>query len=496
MIYRKVWGLILACALTAAMITGCGGGSAVSTNESAQSTEERAADKDSAAEENADEAQEETEAAPEEAAPVNSDDTKGSASAPIGPAVDCTFVLEGKQYSMPLNINDLLADGWTTKANLDEELGGYTSTWLNLDKEGLDKNITVDMVNGSGNSKKRSDCNVSRIKVTLSMLDSISFELGNGLKPGDPQESVIEKMGQPTNTYEFDTYTEFVYGDNAKTGKISFLWGKEDPSWCHIQLEYVPAEETTTFTEVGNASVQQARSGLLRFLLKYTDESNRDNVCQYGNGFLINDQFFVTCGYLTKANEDDTEFFLDMFGIDEATFNDRLSICVLTSDGYRKAEVVMYDDTADFAILKLESGISGYKAIPLRRSDNLIPPEGCYTLGFLPAFMDEDGVITYSSEDASVFSGKIESIETVDGVKYILSNANVYDYFSGGPLVDENGNVIGIIKADLLPDELGKPRTYAAITTDILCDTLESMGIPYTNASDSSGETSPEITEP
>lgn len=242
--------------------------------------------------------------------------------------------------------------------------------------------------------------------------------------------------------------------------------------------------------ETGNTAVQQARSGIVHFEVSYVDDSGDRYPIQSGNGFLINNQHVVTCSHLTQISGETLEIFAELMGVDKDTLNNSLSIMVTGSNGTSlKAKVVKRNDTADFAILKLESGMSGYKAIPLRNSDGLVPPEDCCALGFPSVMTYEQGEISYTSRDVVVHSGKVENIATVGGIDYILSNADVSEGFSGGALVDKSGNVIGIIKTSYLPDGLGEASSYA-ISTGILCDTLDSMGISYTSASGTSGGTS------
>ena len=169
-------------------------------------------------------------------------------------AVDCSFTLEGKNYTLPFDYSTLEADGWKAAADMDEELGGMTYTSLQMQKKGIDDDyLYFDIYNGSGNKTKLKDCQVAGIEVRKQNLDNFSFALANGLKPGDDKAAVEKIMGSPTSGNEYDKYVNSFYGENRDTGQIGFVWWKDSEAKENgndsIELRYFKRVATATSTQ-------------------------------------------------------------------------------------------------------------------------------------------------------------------------------------------------------------------------------------------------------
>jgi serine protease Do len=95
------------------------------------------------------------------------------------------------------------------------------------------------------------------------------------------------------------------------------------------------------------------------------------------------------------------------------------------------AEVLRTNETRDIALLRVEQ--SGMVPLPLRTKALNVSDE-VYSLG---SPLKEELDVTLSK-------GVVSSFRTEDGLKFIQSDANILPGNSGGPLVDENGNVAGI----------------------------------------------------
>ena len=168
--------------------------------------------------------------------------------------VDCSFKLEGKSYTLPFAYSQLEADGWTTDIDMDQELDAYTYTFIHIRKDGKDETISVDLFNGTGNTQKLKDCKVSAIEFTERLTQSYSFELGNGIKPGDDQATVTAAMGTPTNTSDSDSYSSIYYGESRDSGQIGFVWWKDAETVANgnnqLTVSYYQREGSATSNEV------------------------------------------------------------------------------------------------------------------------------------------------------------------------------------------------------------------------------------------------------
>jgi len=109
-------------------------------------------------------------------------------------------------------------------------------------------------------------------------------------------------------------------------------------------------------------------------------------------------------------------------------------LTVITAQGSRSAKVIQVDEANDVAILKLEEGT--YPALPVVSSRQVRLGQTVATIGF--------PIVNIQGFSPKVTRGEINSLNGAgdDPRKWQIS-APVQPGNSGGPLLDENGNVIG-----------------------------------------------------
>lgn len=149
---------------------------------------------------------------------------------------------------------------------------------------------------------------------------------------------------------------------------------------------------------------------------------------------------------------------------------------------FTEIQVVYYSapEENDIAILKLP--VQTEKRIPLRlrNSDTVDIGESAFALGYPALAADGQQFSTYNTDDITMTRGVISKRVTPSGVAFdaFQMDVSVLGGNSGGPLVDLNGNVIGI--NTLSYEELG--MSYA-IEINELIKTLDAERIDYTVAS-------------
>ena len=113
-----------------------------------------------------------------------------------------------------------------------------------------------------------------------------------------------------------------------------------------------------------------------------------------------------------------------------------------------EAYIVAYDQQADIAILRLENPTDKRAALKLKVPTDDMIGSTIYAVGY-PSISDnynEDPVSRWSAEDATVTTGSISRLLTTSGtgVKKVQIDADIRKGNSGGPLVDADGNVLGV----------------------------------------------------
>ena len=182
------------------------------------------------------------------------------------------------------------------------------------------------------------------------------------------------------------------------------------------------------------------------------------------------------------------EIYAEIFEVDVDTLLDRIHIKVRANENSIEASVVTSDYDTDLAVLQLDGSLSECKALPILSSSTLSSSDDCYSLGYsssVTEYSDPSEVITHH--------GTFKRIETLDGVEFVVSSTDLSSGNAGGPLVDENGSVIGVL-AGQMADNSDNMECYA-ISSDSLMDILDQSGTPYRNAdggNSSSGFEGPE----
>lgn len=144
-----------------------------------------------------------------------------------------------------------------------------------------------------------------------------------------------------------------------------------------------------------------------------------DNPRGTGTGFFISDDgYILTCYHVIHGAQ---------------------TVLVKIGKEVRNAEIVRKSQTADLAVLKVDAKTTG---LPIGASRNVRLGERVYTIGFpLPTFQGQEHKWT---------EGSISSLAGFqDDYSAFQISAPVQPGNSGGPLVNEEGEIIGVIVAKL-----------------------------------------------
>jgi len=153
----------------------------------------------------------------------------------------------------------------------------------------------------------------------------------------------------------------------------------------------------------------------------------------------------------------------------------------------KAAEIILLskntDDGKDLAIVKVDMGLTNRRVLPLVSAKNVKRGDKVYAAGF-PGVSDElfgSYNLPSSEDDVTITSGSVTNTNKVYGVSdYIQIDASINHGNSGGPLINERGQVIGV-------NTLGLEGTNAAINIDYIMDECDRLGLPYTKAGKGSG---------
>ena len=128
----------------------------------------------------------------------------GKSTAPISAN---TVNIDGKEYTFPIAVSDLLNDGWTiAEDKLAAEYepgyeieGGSTA----VKKSDTDKFFIRGVYNDSDETKTLEDCKISGIQATFSVADDLKLGLVCGVSEKSTYDEVLKAFGDPENTTTF-----------------------------------------------------------------------------------------------------------------------------------------------------------------------------------------------------------------------------------------------------------------------------------------------------
>ena len=244
-----------------------------------------------------------------------------------------------------------------------------------------------------------------------------------------------------------------------------------------------------------NTAVNDAKNGVVQVCVTYTDDEGNIEIVGGGTGFLINDNTVLTCHHVVNLDEEEMNYLVAELGKTVPEIQSRLKIAITVSrDVTIDATVINSSATMDFAILRLSTSLQGKKALAIRSSATVEQTEHVFAIGFPDISSDSQSFSTYTSEDATIAEGVVNknSAYFSENVKYLQTSCEMDFGNSGGPMVDENGNVIGLCAGYL---DSAASAVYFAVCIDQVTEVLSALGIPYTPATSQPVEIEP-TTEP
>lgn len=157
------------------------------------------------------------------------------------------------------------------------------------------------------------------------------------------------------------------------------------------------------------------------------------------------------------------------------------------SKDYVEAYVVGYNESADVAVLRLAAPTGKRRALPLCPPANDMVGSAVYAIGY-PGIADNpvvDSVTTWGLDDITFTSGIISRLTTTSGsgVQNIQVDVTIGHGNSGGPIVNENGGVVGISAWGYTNDS-AEEAAYA-VNIDEVITLLNIYSVPYTLATES-----------
>lgn len=231
-------------------------------------------------------------------------------------------------------------------------------------------------------------------------------------------------------------------------------------------------------------SVRAAANGVFYFGIEY------NGIFQgHGSCFLINKDTIITANHCVHSTQQEA----DLYGVSLQELDRGKNFTVTIARDFKiKASLINSSENMDFAILKLEQPINNREPLALRDSHDVKAAEKAYSLGF-PASKDSttDTAKYYNENDIIIESGTVNRAQYTEdrlvgsgnrwfafhfvGDVIQLSSGTSSGGNSGGPMVDENGYVIGVVSHGR---DAVEASCYASAISQVI-EVLDALGIEY-----------------
>ncbi|HJC33929.1 MAG TPA: trypsin-like peptidase domain-containing protein [Candidatus Mediterraneibacter faecipullorum] len=264
-----------------------------------------------------------------------------------------------------------------------------------------------------------------------------------------------------------------------------------------LPVQAVEGDEAGTAV---TATTEDPSNGILQVMLAYVDDEGVRSYYTAGTCFLINEEYVITNKHIFDLDTDMDpdpdvvytirELVMDGEGLDELADNDPHLKLYVFANRDTNVEATVHEnaqsDVLDFAALHLSEKIYGREPLVLGDSDAVQQRDDVFAYGFPADSISNKNFNT--KDDVSISSGIVSKVTVTGSVDIIEHTSQLDEGNSGGPLVNDVGEVVGI--NEFIVDQ----KNYS-IQINVIKEILDTWGIPYTGGTGGSTGGGTEPTE-
>ncbi len=229
----------------------------------------------------------------------------------------------------------------------------------------------------------------------------------------------------------------------------------------------------------------EAQDALVQVEYIYTDQEGNEYILQRGTGFFIDSSYVIAAYHVVSLAPNDLQACINYFGDYFAkNYKKQCSVrIILTKTASVKASITEASSStedADFAVLKLSTAVNINTVLALGKDEDVKEAQTVYSISF-PGILrgwDSSEENSTGGDKSTTTSGIVERVFLEDGKRIVQHGAKYTNGSSGGPVVNDEGCVIGV-GTDALPDENKLATYYFALAIGQVENNLVTFGIPY-----------------
>ena len=201
--------------------------------------------------------------------------------------------------------------------------------------------------------------------------------------------------------------------------------------------------------------ISQAKKGIIEIYAGIQDKKGNFHDMKHGSGVVIgssdNISYLVTNYTFLHISENKIKKYCDKNKIETEEYGSSSTVlikAVVKGDVLVDATVVAESKEKNFTILEINNSMSEKIPVPIGDSSELVIGSKIYALGFSADAGEQDAKnrnTEYTYEDVVIYEGSIEdTAANKGGIYYLQHSALVNSGNRGGPILDEDGYIVGI----------------------------------------------------
>ena len=216
--------------------------------------------------------------------------------------------------------------------------------------------------------------------------------------------------------------------------------------WLGMLLIFCCVYIQQTYAAENENAIEDARNAIVEIQSGFVDSKGTFCQMKYGSGFLISNDdgaaYIITSQNIADNTLEDIKEYCknNQINTENTQFTNSVRI-VVKDDITVNAEILVKSEIEDYCILSTQNVVSEKSALKIGDISKLNDSAKVYVLGF----PTESEKIAFSNSDVEVIDGKIENKNFSDEkISKIEHTIQIPEGSVGGPLLDENGYVVGV----------------------------------------------------